>query len=126
MELKKVLRSLVRSKLGFTGFIIVLLVVFIAVFAPLIAPYNPAQINTADMFLPPAWSDGGMSHYLLGTDNLGRDVFSRIIYGSRISLIVGFFAVVVSGAIGLTLGLIAGFYGGFIDNVLMRIVDSFL
>lgn len=119
-------RSLVRSKLGLPGLVIVLISCLTAIFAPVIAPHDPAQINTAHMFLPPAWMDGGMKEYLLGTDNLGRDVFSRVIYGTRISLIVGIMAVVVSGAIGLFLGLIAGYYGGFIDNALMRIVDVFL
>lgn len=120
------LRSLVRSKLGLPGLVIVLISCLTALFAPFIAPHDPAQINTAHMFLPPAWMDGGMKEYILGTDNLGRDVLSRVIYGTRISLIVGIMAVVVSGAIGLFLGLIAGYYGGFIDNVLMRVVDAFL
>ena len=120
------LRSLLRSKLGLLGLIIVLISGLTAIFAPLVTPHDPAQINTAHMFLPPAWMDGGMKEHLLGTDNLGRDVFSRVVYGTRISLIVGILAVVVSGAIGLFIGLIAGYYGGFIDNALMRIVDAFL
>ncbi|MEH7392020.1 ABC transporter permease [Bacillus sp. JJ1503] len=120
------LRSLLRSKLGLTGFIIFLIACVTAVFAPIIAPHNPAQINTAHMFVPPVWMEGGMREYILGTDNLGRDVLSRVIYGTQISLLVGILAVVVSGAIGLVLGLVAGFYGGFIDNALMRVVDAFL
>lgn len=117
---------LVKSKTGLLGFIIVLIVVLIALLAPVIAPHDPAKVNPIDLLKPPAWLEGGDSQYLLGTDNLGRDIFSRILYGSQVSLLVGIFSVVVAGAIGLAVGLIAGFFGGFIDNLLMRIVDAFL
>lgn len=76
--------------------------------------------------MPPAWLDGGSTTYLLGTDNLGRDILSRVIYGSRVSLLVGIFSVIVAGVIGMTIGLISGYFGGFIDNLLMRIVEAFL
>lgn len=117
---------LLRSKTGTVGFIIVALVILIAIFAPVIAPNDPAKMNPANMFKPPAWLDGGKSEFLLGTDNLGRDILSRIIYGTRISLLVGVCSVIVAGIIGVTAGLVAGYYGGLLDNVLMRIVDSFL
>lgn len=119
-------KSLVQSKLGFTGFIIVFIAIMVAICAPLLSPHDPAFIDTANANIPPVWLEGGSSTNLLGTDNLGRDVLSRVIYGTQISLLVGALAVVVAGAIGLVLGLIAGYYGGFIDNVLMRIVDAFL
>lgn len=119
-------RLLLMSKTGTVGFLIVLLMVITAVFAPLLSPHDPAEINAANMLQPPMWIEGGSSEHVLGTDNLGRDILSRIIYGSQVSLLVGIAAVVLAGIIGVFVGLIAGFYGGFIDNTLMRLVDSFL
>ncbi|MCM3356582.1 ABC transporter permease [Psychrobacillus sp. MER TA 171] len=119
-------RLLLRSKTGTVGFFIVLFVFLVAIFAPFLAPHDPAAINAANMLKPPFWMEGGSTANLLGTDNLGRDILSRIIYGSQISLLVGITSVVVAGIIGVTIGLIAGYYGGFIDNLLMRLVDSFL
>ncbi|UTR12756.1 ABC transporter permease [Evansella sp. LMS18] len=123
---KRWMRLLLRSKTGTAGLIIVLAMVFIAVFADFLAPHDPAQINAANMTMPPFWLEGGSTTHILGTDSLGRDLLSRIIYGSQVSLLVGVSAVVLAGIIGVTVGLIAGFYGGIIDNVLMRLVDSFL
>ncbi|ATP41646.1 peptide ABC transporter permease [Solibacillus sp. R5-41] len=122
----KIFNSLMRSKTGLVGFIIVFIVVFIAIFAPLLAPYDPAAMNVAKMLKPPIWLEGSDSAHILGTDNLGRDILSRIIYGSRVSLLVGISAVVLAGIIGLIVGLVAGFYGGIVDMILMRLVDSFL
>lgn len=119
-------KSLIKSKLGLTGFVIVAIATITAILAPLISPHDPVLIDTLNASLPPVWLEGGTSEYILGTDNLGRDVLSRVIYGTQVSLLVGTLAVVVAGAIGLVLGLVAGYYGGFIDNVLMRIVDAFL
>lgn len=78
------------------------------------------------MLKPPFWMNGGDKEHILGTDNLGRDILSRIIYGSRVSLLVGVSSVVLAGIIGIVIGLIAGFYGGWVDMILMRLVDSFL
>lgn len=119
-------KLLFKSTTGTMGFIIVLMTVVVAIFAPQIAPFDPAQTNPVMMLKPPAWMEGGSSEHLLGTDNLGRDIFSRILYGSRVSLLVGVSAVIVAGLIGVVIGLIAGYYGGFLDNLLMRLVDSFL
>lgn len=119
-------KLLLQSKTGTLGFIIVLSVIIVAVFADVIAPHDPAQNNLGDMLKPPVWLDGGSSTYILGTDNLGRDMLSRIIFGTRVSLLVGVFSVILAGIIGVLVGILAGYYGGFIDNVLMRIVDSFL
>ncbi|MBU8919165.1 ABC transporter permease [Bacillus sp. FJAT-29953] len=124
--LRRWVRLLLQSKTGTVGFFIVFAVVFVAIFADVLAPYDPAKNNLADMLKPPVWSDGGSSTYILGTDNLGRDILSRIIYGTRISLSVGVFSVVLAGIIGILVGICAGYYGGIIDNILMRIVDSFL
>ncbi|MFD1929237.1 ABC transporter permease [Sporosarcina siberiensis] len=123
---KKWLRLLFQSKTGALGFIIVSSVVFIALFAGTLAPHNPVTNNLSDMLQPPMWLDGGSSTYILGTDNLGRDILSRILFGARVSLLVGVFSVVVAGIIGVFVGITSGFYGGWIDSLLMRIVDSFL
>jgi peptide/nickel transport system permease protein len=120
------IKLLLQSKTGTVGFFIVSLVIFVAIFADILAPHNPASNNLGDMLKPPVWLDGGSQNYILGTDNLGRDILSRIIYGSRVSLLVGVFSVILAGFIGIIIGLIAGYYGGVIDNLLMRIVDSFL
>ena len=97
-----------------------------AVLAPWIAPHNPfdlASLQLLDAFKPPAWSEDGDTTYLLGTDNQGRDMLSAIIYGARVSLLVGFLAVVMSVLIGVSMGLAAGYLGGTVDAVLMRIAD---
>jgi peptide/nickel transport system permease protein len=120
------IKLLLQSKTGTVGFFIVSLVIFVALFADILAPHDPASNNLGDMLKPPVWLDGGSQNYILGTDNLGRDILSRIIYGSRVSLLVGVFSVILAGFIGIIAGLIAGYYGGVIDNILMRIVDSFL
>ena len=94
--------------------------------APLIAPYNPfdpAQISLWDGKLPPAWTEGGSSAYLLGTDNQGRDMLSTILYGGRISILVGIAAVFLGMLLGVTLGVISGYFGGLTDTIIMRIAD---
>jgi peptide/nickel transport system permease protein len=126
IEFMRVIKLLIASKTGTCGFIITALVILTAIFAPQLAPYDPNAQNYTSMNKPPMWLEGGSSDHLLGTDNLGRDILSRVIYGSQVSLIVGLVAVIISGAIGLWLGLIAGYFGGWIDNVIMRLVDAFL
>ncbi|WP_234402316.1 ABC transporter permease [Oceanobacillus damuensis] len=120
----KWVKMLLVSKVGLIGVIIIILFTFTAIFAPLIVPHDPTEVNLGKSSLPPIWLDGGESTYLLGTDNLGRDVFSRIIYGSQISMLVGVCSVLVAGLIGIPVGLISGYYGGLVDSLLMRIVDS--
>jgi peptide/nickel transport system permease protein len=122
----KWLRLLLKSKTGTLGFAILACVSFIALFAPWLSPYDPAEQHIADMLAPPFWLEGGSMKYILGTDNLGRDLLSQLMYGSQVSLLVGFFAVIVAGSIGLAVGLVSGYYGGWIDNVFMRLVDAFL
>lgn len=116
-------RSLWRNKTALLGLIVLLIVVVAAITAPIISPYDPGKQDITMRLTPPAWQDGGASSHLLGTDALGRDMLSRIIYGSRISLLVGLSAVIVQGLIGVTLGLIAGYYGGRVDSVIMRVTD---
>ena len=123
---RRLVVRLLRSKTGFVGLVIVVGVTLLAIFAPLIAGHDPAKTDVANRLIPPFWLDGGDLDYLLGTDNLGRDVLSRLIFGSRISLLVGISSVILAGIIGMVLGLVAGFYGKFWDFVIMRTVDSFL
>ena len=108
------------------GMVIIVLWILCAIFADVIAPYGPNDVNIMLRMKPPAWMDGGSSAHLLGTDELGRDVLSRLIYGCQISLIVGLMSVVVSLIIGTTLGLVSGFFGGKVDAVIMRACDVML
>jgi peptide/nickel transport system permease protein len=107
-----------KPRVAGVGAAILLLVALAAVLAPVLAPYDPAAVNVVDRLKPPL-TDG----HLLGTDALGQDVLSRVIYGARISLVVGFAAVAISGLIGVALGLVAGFYGKLADDVIMRLAD---
>jgi len=103
--------------------------IFGAVFANWVAPHNPFDLGALelnDARLPPAWQEGGTSKYLLGTDDQGRDILSTLMYGARISLVVGFASVVLSALVGVTAGLVAGFKGGWVDTVLMRLCDVML
>ncbi|WP_144559012.1 ABC transporter permease [Shouchella miscanthi] len=114
------------SPLGLLGLLMIGLIVLLAVFAPWIAPYDPTQITATSRLIPPSWMDNGSSAHLLGTDHLGRDMFSRLIHGARVSLLVGVISVLIAGLIGLSLGLVSGYFGGWIDAVTMRIVDAML
>jgi peptide/nickel transport system permease protein len=116
-------RKLVRHPLALAGGLVLLLVVMAAVFAPYVAPHDPARQSLLRRFTPPVWASGGDGRYLLGTDQVGRDILSRIIHGARISLVVGVAAVVVSLVVGVSLGLLSGFVGGRVDTVIMTIVD---
>lgn len=100
--------------------------ILIAVFANFLAPYNPADQFRDALLAPPAWQEGGSLTHLLGTDDVGRDVLSRLMYGARLSLLVGCLVVVLSLIMGVVLGLVAGYFGGIVDNVIMRIVDIML
>ena len=92
----------------------------------MLAPYDPEVGTLAARFRPPAWQAGGSVEYLLGTDHLGRDVLSRLIFGARVSMVVGFTAVIVAGVIGTVLGIISGYLGGWVDQVIMRMTDTWL
>jgi len=109
-----------RNKLAVIGGIIVAVLFFVAVLAPLVSPYNPNDIDRKHILEPP-----GLQH-LLGTDDLGRDVLSRMIWGAQISLSVGFVAVGISIIIGMTFGSLSGYYGGWADRVIMRLIDIML
>jgi peptide/nickel transport system permease protein len=116
-------RKLARNPAAIIGTLILLVVVTTALTAPWIAPHDPAKQSLLRRFTPPVWTAGGNPAYPLGTDQVGRDILSRMIHGARISLLVGVLAVVVSVLIGVTLGLVSGFVGGRVDMVLMTIVD---
>lgn len=117
-------RELWGDKAGFLGVAFLVALVLIAIFAPLVAPHDPAAQSLSDRLDPPAWQEGGSWAHALGTDSLGRDVLSRLIYGARVSLLVGAVVVVVAGAFGVTVGLIAGYKGGRVNSILMRLVDT--
>jgi peptide/nickel transport system permease protein len=122
-RMPRALSSLFANKLATFGAVVLILVTFAAIFAPVVAPHDPNQQVLVDNRLPGIWSSEGSATYILGTDSLGRDIFSRILYGAQISLLVGITAVALAGAIGITLGVISGFYGRFVDDVIMRIAD---
>jgi len=109
-----------RFPLMMIGGSIVLCIAFLALFAPFIAPYDPTDIDVSIILMPPSWQ------HLCGTDTLGRDIFSRMLYGARVSLAVGFVAVGISMLLGLMLGAASGFFGGRTDNIIMRITDMVL
>jgi ABC-type dipeptide/oligopeptide/nickel transport system permease subunit len=100
--------------------------ILVALLAPWIAPHDPIEQDLLSAQLPPAWMHGGDASYLLGTDSLGRDVLSRLIYAARVAVVVGFVAALLAGAIGITLGLIAGSFGGWIDQATSRLIDVWM
>ncbi len=99
------------------------LVLLIAIFAPLLAPHDPEVGRLSNKLIPPLWQEGGTSDFPLGTDTLGRDIFTRILYGTRISLMVAVLATGLAGVLGTIVGLIAGFYRGWTETILMRLTD---
>ncbi|MGN6116287.1 MAG: ABC transporter permease [Nitrobacter sp.] len=120
------LYSFRRSKLTMVAAAVTLLFFLVAIFAPLLAvqnPFDPAQLQLMNSRIPPLWSADGQSPFLLGTDEQGRDVLSAILYGLRISLTVGVLGVLFASTLGIALGLTAGYFGGVIDSLIMRIAD---
>ena len=114
---KRTLRALRRNPAGAVGVTITVIVVLGAIFGPLFAPYNPTSADLNAVLTPPS------ATHLLGTDQLGRDILTRIIYGARVSLLIGFLTVAIAGTAGTIIGTIAGYVGGWLDTVVMRIVD---
>ena len=109
-----------QNKLAMVGTVLVAFFILIAIFAPLIAPYDPIEVDLSGTLLPPS------SEHIFGTDQFGRDIFSRVVYGARIEVGIILLVTVISGTIGLAVGITAGYFGGVIDDVLMRITDVFL
>jgi len=118
-QLWQVFQTFTASKIALIGLFFIIVMVVMGAFAPIIAPQDPTKLLTTPL-LPPS------REYLFGTDHVGRDVFSRVVYGARVSLIVGVAAQLLSAAIGVPLGLLAGFFGGRADHLIMRIVDVFM
>lgn len=119
-QFKTVMMRLSKNKMALVGLCILCALTFIAIFAPIISPYSPTKQDLVNQFQPPG------SQHLFGTDEFGRDVMTRIFFGARVSLLVGFISVGIALLVGGTLGAIAGFYGGHLDNFIMRIMDVFL
>jgi len=116
---QRFIRAFLRNRIAIIGLVIVIIMVLSAIFAPVIAPHDPNETHVRDRISPPSLE------YPMGTDDFGRDIFSRILYGARISLVIAFIAQVVAISIGITLGMISGWYGGLVDDVIMRITDGF-
>jgi peptide/nickel transport system permease protein len=117
------LRRLVRRRTALFGMLVVLLVMLGAAAAPLVAPFDPLEQDIGQRLREPGWQDAQGRVHALGTDHLGRDILARIIFGSRIALLVGLAAVVISGVLGMIIGLVAGYFGGRMDDFLMRLAD---
>lgn len=120
---------LLRNKAAVAGAVVILLFALIAIFAPLIAPHSPIQIYPNARFLPPAWEEvgpggkAGDPRFFLGTDSIGRDVLSRLLYGARVSMVVGLIPTLIVLVLGVAVGLVSGYLGGWVDNLLMRLAD---
>ncbi len=108
------------------GLVLICILVFTAIFAPLIAPHGPTQQYRDALLVPPVWEDGGQWRFLLGTDAVGRDMLTRLIYGARFSLFIGVVVVGIAMVGGVTIGLIAGYFRGAVDTVIMRLMDIIL
>jgi peptide/nickel transport system permease protein len=117
------LRRLVRRRTALFGMLVVLGVMLAAAFAPLVAPFDPLEQDIGQRLREPGWQDAQGRVHPLGTDHLGRDILSRIVFGSRIALVVGLAAVVISGLLGMLIGLLAGYFGERVDDFLMRLAD---
>ncbi|KMJ44568.1 dipeptide ABC transporter permease DppC [Xenorhabdus khoisanae] len=115
-----------RNKGAVVGLVYVVLMLLVALLAGILAPHGPAEQFRDALLTPPVWQEGGSWHFILGTDDVGRDILSRLMYGSRLSLLVGCLVVVMSLLMGITLGVLAGYFGGIVDTIIMRIVDIML
>ncbi|MBS1237013.1 MAG: ABC-type transporter, integral rane subunit [Deltaproteobacteria bacterium] len=120
------IEKLFKNKTGLAGLIIITLFTLAAIFAPVISPHNPIENALYDQLKPPVWEEGGAAKNLLGTDDLGRDILSRLIYGARVSLTLGVVSVGLALTLGTLLGALAGYYKGWLDNLIMRFMDIIL
>ncbi|MDP2626788.1 MAG: ABC transporter permease [Candidatus Rokubacteria bacterium] len=117
------LTRLARQRTALFGFVVVGIVLLAAAFAPLLAPFDPLAQDIGQRLREPGWQDAQGRMHPLGTDHLGRDILSRIIHGSRIALLVGLAAVLISGTLGMAIGLVSGYFGGRVDDFFMRLAD---
>jgi peptide/nickel transport system permease protein len=116
-------RRLARRRTALFGVVVIIFVVLIAASAPLVSPFDPIEQDIGNRLRPPGWRDAGGLRHALGTDHLGRDLLARVVYGARPALMVGFAAVAISGVLGMAAGLLSGYFGGPVDDVLMRLAD---
>jgi len=120
----RLVRRSTRRRVPWIPICIIAVMVSMALFAPLLAPYSPIDQTLRDKLIPPFWVEGGGIDHILGTDAFGRDMLSRLIYGARVSLIVAALALTAGGGVGLVIGIVSGYFGGTVDNALMRLVDA--
>ena len=123
---RRSLRRLWRLKWGLAAALVLLLIVLVTLAAPWLAPYSPVEVDIQHRLGPPAWMEGGKTDHWLGTDQIGRDLLSRMIYGGRVSLLIGVTAVAISSTIGVLLGLAAGYFGSKIDWIIMTLINVML
>ena len=123
---RRSLRRLWRLKWGLAAALLLLLIVLVTLAAPWLAPYSPVEVDIQHRLGPPAWMEGGKTEHWLGTDQIGRDLLSRMIYGGRVSLLIGVTAVAISSTIGVLLGLAAGYFGSKIDWIIMTLINVML
>lgn len=116
----------IQNRGALIGLCFIFFIVFLAVFADFVAPHHPHEQFRDFILVPPAWAEGGNAQFWLGTDGVGRDILSRLIHGARLSLLIGLVIVTVSLVLGICLGLIAGYFGGFADVAIMRFADILL
>ncbi len=122
-EFRRAMQSMVASRWALVGMLILLVVSFVAIFGPWLAPFDPNRQNIMMRLLEPGEAGAGDLTYWLGSDQLGRDVFSRLLYGARVSLLVGVASIAVGGTLGTIAGLVSGYFGGWVDDVIMRLGD---
>ncbi len=120
------LRRLLRLRWGVAAAAVLLVIVGATLMAPWVAPHDPLGVDIRHRLVPPAWMEGGTTQHLLGTDQVGRDLFARVVYGGRVSLVVGVFAVLISATLGVLLGLAAGYFGSRTDAVIMTLLNVML
>ena len=120
------LEQLWRNKTAVAGLLVITLFVLTAILAPFLSPHNPVEASLYDQIKPPIWEEGGTWNNILGTDDLGRDILSRLVYGARVSLFVALATVGIAVFFGSFLGAISGYYKGFLDNIIMRFMDILL
>lgn len=125
-EIVQVARRVARNRLAIVGAVVYLLIVTVAILAPVLVPHDPAQQQLTARFDPPAFLPGSSGEYLLGADNLGRDILSRLIYGARISVLVGVVTVTICAVFGSFLGAIGGYFGGRVDQLLVLLLDVWM
>jgi len=125
-RVKQFIKELIRCRTAFLGAIIVLSFILIAILAPFVVPHDPLKASIVNRLRPPFWIEGGSSTYILGADEIGRDILSRIIYGARVSILVGLVTVAISGFLGTLLGTFAGYFRGRFDAILSRFADLLL